>query len=112
MQEARTRYVVLCQNAHAAFVQCTIETGRTHQIRRHFAAIGHQVAGDPKHGDFAFNREAKAQWGLKRLFLHSTRLEFPHPEDGRKMVVEAKLPEDLVDVLKRAGLDWKPPVSE
>ena len=68
------------------------------------------MAGDPKHGDFAFNREAKAQWGLKRLFLHSTRLEFPHPEDGRKVVIEAKLPEDLVDVLKRAGLDWKPPV--
>jgi 23S rRNA pseudouridine955/2504/2580 synthase len=108
MQEARTRYNVVCQSAHAAFVQCTIETGRTHQIRRHFAAIGHPVAGDPKHGDFAFNREAKAQWGLKRLFLHSTRLEFPHPEDGRKMVVEAKLPEDLVDVLKRAGLEEKP----
>ena len=110
MQEARTRYQVLCQTSHAAFVQCTIETGRTHQIRRHFTAIGHPVAGDPKHGDFAFNREAKAQWGLKRLFLHSTRLEFPHPEDGRKVVIEAKLPEDLVDVLKRAGLDWKPPV--
>ena len=110
MQEARTRYTVVCQTSHAAYVQCTIETGRTHQIRRHFAAIGHPVAGDPKHGDFAFNREAKAQWGLKRLFLHSTRLEFPHPEDGRKMVVEAKLPEDLVDVLKRAGLDPKPAI--
>ena len=111
MQEARTRYTVVCQTSHAAYVQCTIETGRTHQIRRHFAAIGHPVAGDPKHGDFAFNREVKAQWGLKRLFLHSTRLEFPHPEDGRKMVVESKLPEDLVDVLKRAGLDSKPDPS-
>jgi 23S rRNA pseudouridine955/2504/2580 synthase len=62
------------------------------------------VAGDPKHGDFAFNREVKAQWGLKRLFLHSARLEFPHPDGGRKVVVESKLPEELVDVLKRAGL--------
>ncbi|MFZ5445046.1 MAG: RluA family pseudouridine synthase [Myxococcota bacterium] len=108
MQEARTRYQVVCQNSHAAFVQCTIETGRTHQIRRHFAAIGHPVAGDSKHGDFAFNREVKARWGLKRLFLHAARLEFPHPEDGRKMVVEAQLPEELVDVLKRAGLQTEP----
>ena len=105
MQEARTRYQVLCQSSQAAYVQCTIETGRTHQIRRHFAAIGHPVAGDTKHGDFAFNREVKARWGLKRLFLHSARLEFPHPEDGRKMVVEAKLPFELSEVLTRAGLD-------
>ena len=66
-----------------AYVECVIETGRTHQIRRHFAAIGHPVVGDPKHGDFAFNREAKARWGLTRLFLHAERLEFPHPEDAR-----------------------------
>lgn len=105
MQEARTRWEVLCQNSHAAFVACTIETGRTHQIRRHFAAIGHPVAGDPKHGDFAFNREVKAKWGLKRLFLHATRLDFPHPEGGKRMVVEAKLPEELTDVLQRAGLE-------
>ncbi len=109
MQEARTRWEVVCQNSHAAFVSCTIETGRTHQIRRHFAAIGHPVAGDPKHGDFAFNREVKAKWGLKRLFLHSTRLEFPHPEGGRRMVVEAKLPEELTDVLVRAGLEAPAP---
>lgn len=108
MQEARTRWEVLCQNSHAAFVACTIETGRTHQIRRHFAAIGHPVAGDPKHGDFAFNREVKANWGLKRLFLHSTRLEFPHPDGGKRTVVEAKLPEELIDVLQRAGLEAPP----
>lgn len=105
MQEARTRYQVVCQNDHAAYVTCTIETGRTHQIRRHFAAIGHPVAGDSKHGDFAFNREVKAKWGLKRLFLHAARLEFPHPDGGRKTVVEAKLPEELKDVLKRADLE-------
>jgi 23S rRNA pseudouridine955/2504/2580 synthase len=105
MQEAITRYQVVRQNDHVSFVQCTIETGRTHQIRRHFAAIGHPVVGDPKHGDFAFNREAKAKWGLGRLFLHSTRLEFPHPDDRRKVVIESKLPAELGEVLKRAGLD-------
>jgi len=105
-QEARTRYRVLCHSSHVSLVECTIETGRTHQIRRHFAAIGHPVVGDSKHGDFAFNREAKARWGLTRLFLHAERLEFPHPEGGRRMVVEAPLPEELVDVLRRAGLSW------
>jgi 23S rRNA pseudouridine955/2504/2580 synthase len=104
MQEARTRYTVLAQNSLVAFVSCTIETGRTHQIRRHFAAIGHPVAGDPKHGDFPFNRDLKAKWGLNRLFLHSTRLEFPHPEGKRRMVIAAPLPGELAEVLKRAAV--------
>jgi 23S rRNA pseudouridine955/2504/2580 synthase len=108
MQEARTRYHVLRQSDRAAYLECTIETGRTHQIRRHFAAIGHPVAGDPKHGDFAFNREAKAAWGLRRLFLHAARLEFPHPQDQRKVVVEAGLPSELTQVLERAGLGGHP----
>ncbi|MBL8919896.1 MAG: RluA family pseudouridine synthase [Myxococcaceae bacterium] len=104
MQEARTRYQVLAQTSQVAFVSCTIETGRTHQIRRHFAAIGHPVVGDPKHGDFAFNRDAKARWGLDRLFLHSTRLEFPHPESRERTLVAAPLPGELAEVLKRAGV--------
>ena len=76
------------------------------------AAIGHPVAGDKKHGDFAFNREAKARWGLKRLFLHAERIEFPHPEDGRKMRVEAALPPELDDVLKRAALESRASLNE
>ncbi len=104
MQEARTRWKVVRQNSHVAFLECTIETGRTHQIRRHFAAIGHPVAGDPKHGDFAFNRDLKARWGLKRLFLHAARLDFPHPDGKRRVVVEAPLPAELEEVLSRAAL--------
>jgi len=104
LQEARTRYQVLAQGGDCALLECTIETGRTHQIRRHFAAIGHPVAGDAKHGDFAWNRDVKARWGLKRLFLHAERLEFPHPEGNRRVTVEAPLPEDLREVLTRCGL--------
>ncbi len=95
---------MLAQNSLVAFVSCTIETGRTHQIRRHFAAIGHPVAGDPKHGDFPFNRDLKAKLGLTRLFLHSTRLEFPHPEGKQRMVIAAPLPGELAEVLKRADV--------
>ncbi|MFZ5470959.1 MAG: RluA family pseudouridine synthase [Myxococcota bacterium] len=104
LQEAITRYSVVKQTSVAALLSATIETGRTHQIRRHLAAIGHPVAGDRKYGDFAFNREAKARWGLRRLFLHAQRIEFPHPADGRKMVVEAALPPELSLVKSRAGL--------
>ncbi len=104
MQEAVTRYTVVNQSNLCAQLTCTIETGRTHQIRRHLVAIGHPVAGDRKHGDFPFNREAKVLWGLKRMFLHAERIEFPHPENGRTIKVEAPLPGELTDVLHRAGL--------
>jgi 23S rRNA pseudouridine955/2504/2580 synthase len=105
MQEAVSRYQVLSQGGDGALLECTIETGRTHQIRRHLVSVGHPVAGDKKYGDFAFNREARARWGLKRLFLHAQRIEFPHPENGRKIVVEAPLPSELKDVLGRAALE-------
>lgn len=105
LQEAVTRWSVVHQTSECAYVEAAIETGRTHQIRRHFAAIGHPVAGDRKYGDFGFNREAKARWGLRRLFLHAQRIEFPHPQDGRRMVVEAPLPSELAQVLKRAGIE-------
>jgi 23S rRNA pseudouridine955/2504/2580 synthase len=104
MQAAVTRWTVVKQSSDAALLSCVIETGRTHQIRRHLAAVGHPVAGDRKYGDFAFNRDVRARWGLKRLFLHAERIEVPHPEHGRKVVVEAQLPSELKDVLKRAAL--------
>ncbi|XXF76748.1 RluA family pseudouridine synthase [Myxococcaceae bacterium GXIMD 01537] len=105
MQEAVTRWKVVKQSGDSALLSCTIETGRTHQIRRHLAAVGHPVAGDKKYGDFAFNRDVRARWGLKRLFLHAEYIEFPHPEHGAKVAVEARLPSELKDVLKRAALE-------
>ncbi|MCP3062062.1 RluA family pseudouridine synthase [Myxococcus fulvus] len=104
MQEALTRWKVVKQSGEVALLSCAIETGRTHQIRRHLTAIGHPVVGDKKYGDFAFNRDVQARWGLKRLFLHAERIEFPHPEGGGKVAVEAPLPPELRDVLKRAAL--------
>jgi 23S rRNA pseudouridine955/2504/2580 synthase len=103
MQPAVTRYRVLKQAGECALLECAIETGRTHQIRRHLAAIGHPVVGDRRYGDFSFNREAKARWGLKRLFLHAEAIEFPHPADGRKIRVTAALPGELQEALQRAA---------
>ncbi len=104
LQEAKTRWQALDRNDEVTLLRCAIETGRNHQIRRHFSAIEHPVVGDAKHGDFHFNREAKARWGLRRLFLHAEHLEFPHPSDQHVVVIDAPLPLELKEVLSRAGL--------
>ena len=93
---------------HAALAEVEIETGRTHQIRRHFAAIGHPVAGDSKHGDFPFNRYMAKQWELRRMFLHAARLGIPHPVTGQKMTFRSSLSPELVEVCARMGLVLPP----
>ena len=80
-------------------VKINLETGRMHQIRAHFASIGHPLLGDTRYGDFALNREFKKQYGLNRLFLHSTRLEYPW--QGKNTVQESPLPKELQEVLKK-----------
>jgi 23S rRNA pseudouridine955/2504/2580 synthase len=105
MQEAFTHYRVISQSKEASLLECVTETGRTHQIRRHLSAVGHPIAGDRRYGDFSFNREAKARWGLRRLFLHAQEIEFPHPEHGGKVRISAHLPGELQEIMKRAGLN-------
>jgi 23S rRNA pseudouridine955/2504/2580 synthase len=101
LQEAVTHYRVIGSGAQVSLLSCTIETGRTHQIRRHLAAIGHPVLGDRRHGDFPLNRRLKAEAGLARLFLHARRLDFSHPISGKKVTLESSLPADLQEVLQR-----------
>ena len=104
MQEAVTRWRVLSSNKDASLLAVSIETGRTHQIRRHLEAVGHPVAGDRRYGDFPWNRGARARWGLRRMFLHAWRLELPHPATDAPLRLEAPLPAELDDVLSRANL--------
>jgi 23S rRNA pseudouridine955/2504/2580 synthase len=106
LQRAVTHHRTLARGAGATLVECTIETGRTHQIRRHLAAVGNPVAGDAKYGDFEFNRRVRAAWGLKRQFLHARRLSIPHPVTGATLVLEAPLPDELMSVLRAAGVRW------
>ncbi len=106
MQPAVTHYRVLATGAGVSLLECTIETGRTHQIRRHLSAIGHPIVGDSRYGDFPFNRDAAKTWGLKRQFLHARRLELEHPTTGQKMGFDAPLPDELVAVLNAAGIAW------
>ncbi len=103
-QEAVTRWKVLASMKEASLLAVTIETGRTHQIRRHLQAAGHPIAGDARYGDFAFNRAARQRWGLRRMFLHAWKLALPHPTAGGRLSLEAPLPAELADVLSRANL--------
>jgi len=72
-----------------------LETGRTHQIRVHLAAIDLPVAGDPQYG-------VKGDLGLERQFLHAYRLRFAHPMTGEDVDVTSPLPPDLEAALERA----------
>ncbi|MGZ5340821.1 MAG: RluA family pseudouridine synthase [Solirubrobacterales bacterium] len=94
-REARTHFEVLETLPADTLVAARLETGRTHQIRAHFAAIGHPVAGDARYG-------TSGRHGLGRQFLHSTRLAFAHPTTGEPMEFSSDLPEDLADALQRA----------
>ena len=79
-------------------VKIDLETGRMHQIRAHFESFGHPLIGDGRYGDFVLNREFKKNFGLKRLFLHSTRLDFEW--HGEKIAIESPLPQELKSVIK------------
>ena len=107
LQEAITHWRRLAGGPEATLLELTIETGRTHQIRRHLEAIGHPVVGDTKYGDFPFNRIAQRQWALRRMFLHSLRLSLAHPISKKRLSLLAPLPQELAEALPRAGIQWK-----
>jgi 23S rRNA pseudouridine1911/1915/1917 synthase len=92
-REARTHFVVVERLNAFTLVEARLETGRTHQIRVHFLAIGHPVAGDPLYG-------RRDPLGLGRQFLHSHRLAFVHPVTGEHLEFESPLPEALVAALR------------
>ena len=87
-----------------ALLEADLLTGRTHQIRVHLAHLGFPVAGDGKYGDFEWNRQL-ARDGLKRMFLHASRLSFVHPVTAVPMAVESALSPDLAAYLARLTRD-------
>ncbi len=91
-RHARTGYKVLRYIQGYSLLEVKLETGRTHQIRVHFAAIGHPVAGDAVYGQ-------KESW-VKRQFLHAHRLSFALPSNGQVVEFTSPLPPDLEEALK------------
>jgi 23S rRNA pseudouridine1911/1915/1917 synthase len=88
-RRAVTRYEVVRTLDEVTLLRCTLETGRTHQIRVHLAAIGHPVVGDDRYGRM---RRPEA---AGRPFLHAAVLGFDHPLTGERMRFESPLPPDL-----------------
>jgi 23S rRNA pseudouridine1911/1915/1917 synthase len=78
-----------------------IDTGRTHQIRVHVAAMGHPVVGDTTYGAPAQARGKNAAIVLKRNFLHAAELEFRHPRTGVAIALKSDLPKELQEFLRK-----------
>ena len=89
---ALTRYRVLYSNGKNSVVMAMPVTGRTHQLRVHFAHIGAPIVGDDMYG--------KASEHIGRHALHAVAISFPHPNDARKICLRAPLPNDMVALLE------------
>jgi 23S rRNA pseudouridine1911/1915/1917 synthase len=94
-REARTHFTVLELLASTTYLEARLETGRTHQIRAHFAAIGHPLEGDETYG-------GGAGLALGRQFLHAHRLAFEHPRTGEALSFSSELPDELAAALRAA----------
>jgi 23S rRNA pseudouridine1911/1915/1917 synthase len=95
-RNARTDWRVVARLDCCTLVEAALHTGRTHQIRAHFAAIGHPVVGDTLYGaPRAMRAGARELPRLERNFLHAARLGFSHPTTGAWVEVRAPLPEEL-----------------
>lgn len=96
---AVTRYKVLERFLNSTSVEVEIETGRHHQIRRHFSMIHHPLVLDDVYGDEKTNRKFTKQTGYRRFFLHAWKVEFPHPVTGKVIRIEAPIPKVFEAVL-------------
>ena len=95
-KEAITHYKVLERFGYVTLVQCVLETGRTHQIRVHMAALRHPCCGDLLYGA---DPTLAAHLGLTRQWLHAVRLAFEHPGTGREVIFESAYAPDLQHAL-------------
>ncbi len=96
---ARTAYLLMrsWRRPELAALECRLETGRTHQIRVHLAAIGHPIVGDATYGGYRENVK------LARPFLHARILGFAHPATGSEVRLEEPLPTELVEIIESLG---------
>jgi tRNA pseudouridine32 synthase/23S rRNA pseudouridine746 synthase len=105
-ESAYTRYRTLSSSDLAALLELSPRTGRMHQLRVHLGSIGRPIAGDARYGGAL----ALAGAPVPRLMLHACALAFPHPAGGERRIA-APLPDDLLAVLARAGLQAGNPTA-
>jgi 23S rRNA pseudouridine1911/1915/1917 synthase len=90
-KNAITDFVVIKKHPKYSLVEANPKTGRTHQIRTHFASIGHPIFGDKKYGNPKDN--------IDRIFLHASKISFSHPENKNILTFRVELPEDLKTII-------------
>ncbi|WP_375291733.1 RluA family pseudouridine synthase [Qipengyuania sp.] len=99
-KHAVTHYRTLRRFAHAAEIECRLETGRTHQVRVHCASIGHPLLGDPVYGRTPKAlRATLSELSFARQALHAAELGFTHPVSGERLLFRADLPPDLRELI-------------
>ena len=96
-KNAVTHYKVLETYGGFSYVECKLETGRTHQIRVHMASIGHPVLNDPLY----FYGDCKLKFNFEGQCLHALKLGFIHPKTTKHMVFESELPEYFKNLLTK-----------
>jgi 23S rRNA pseudouridine1911/1915/1917 synthase len=108
-REAATEYRVLRRFARFTYLEAHPRTGRTHQLRVHFASLGHPIAGDTLYGaPKEIERAGVRQPTLERNFLHAAGLEFRHPSSGERLSFQAPLPRELVDFARSLAPEAAP----
>lgn len=99
-KSAATRTNLISRQRGGALIDAVLQTGRTHQLRVHFAAADIPIVGDSKYGDFPANRAAAAA-GFRQMFLHAAQLRFLHPQTEQTITINSPLPAAFA-----AAADW------
>jgi tRNA pseudouridine65 synthase len=116
LQDALTRYVTLDRaeldvpfgshpTSRYSLIEATPETGRMHQLRKHFAHIFHPIIGDRTHGCNKQNKLFKETWEMETMLLHATQLAFKHPVTHEQITINAPLQNEFTRVMEL--MDWK-----
>lgn len=100
-RDSVTHFKVLERFGQFTLVECTLETGRTHQIRVHMASLGHNILGDPVYGVKKDREKGKGQ------LLHAKTIGFTHPKTGELMEFTSELPEEFMRVLNKLRTNSK-----
>jgi 23S rRNA pseudouridine1911/1915/1917 synthase len=98
-KSARTTYrsIATWSEPVVSLLECTLDTGRTHQIRVHLEAINHPVVGDPRYG------AARGSLGIDRPALHAADLGFEHPRSGEWLEFSSPIPADMRRLIDDLG---------
>ena len=108
--DAVTDFERLAISGRYALIEARPRTGRVHQIRRHMKHCSWHIIGDVNYGKGEHNRLFRERYALHRLALHAFELSFAHPVSGETVTIQASLPDDLAQALRK--LELEPTIDE